>query len=135
MTRSRWLAASFTLLVATAQAASDSADPAMLKLASRSGCLTCHHVEPATANSTGSLPVGPDWADVAARYRDVPGACDQLTRIVLTGSNPYASHWKGKANGLAMPPNAVAISEADARKLVTWILALDVPKRAAEPAR
>ncbi len=45
----------------------------------------------------------------------------------MTGSNPYASHWKGKVSGLAMPPNAVAIKEADARRLVTWILKLNKP--------
>jgi cytochrome c len=43
---------------------------------------------------------------------------------VLKGSNPYDSHWKGKASGLAMPPNAVAIKEAEAKKLVGWILQL-----------
>ena len=52
------------------------------------------------------------------------GAQDQLTRTVMTGSNPYSSHWKGKVSGLAMPPNAVAISQADASKLVGWILNL-----------
>ena len=134
MSRSRWLVASLSLLVATAQAASDPADPAMLKLASRSGCLTCHHVEPAPANPDGALPIGPAWGDVAIHYRGVAGADEQLTRTVLTGSNPYASHWKGKANGLAMPPNAVAITEPDARKLVAWILGLDV-QRAAASAR
>jgi cytochrome c len=46
----------------------------------------------------------------------------------MKGSNPYESHWKGKVSGLAMPPNAVAIKEADAKKLVGWILALDVKK-------
>jgi len=46
----------------------------------------------------------------------------------MTGSNPYASHWKGKVSGLAMPPNEVAISEGDARKLVGWILTLDKKK-------
>jgi cytochrome c len=81
------------------------------------------------------LPIGPAWGDVAIRYRGVAGAADQLTRTVLAGSNPYASHWKGKANGLAMPPNAVAISEADARQLVTWILGLDARRQAAAPQR
>ena len=47
-----------------------------------------------------------------------------LTRIVLEGSNPYSSHWKGKVSGLSMPPNAVAITEGNARLLVNWILAL-----------
>jgi cytochrome c len=43
---------------------------------------------------------------------------------VLEGSNPYSSHWKGKVSGLSMPPNAVAITEGNARLLVNWILAL-----------
>jgi hypothetical protein len=43
---------------------------------------------------------------------------------VLKGSSAYESHWKGQASGLAMPPNAVAIKDADARELVGWILAL-----------
>ena len=42
----------------------------------------------------------------------------------MSGSNPYESHWKGKVSGLAMPPNAVAIKEAEAKQLVRWILAL-----------
>ena len=54
----------------------------------------------------------------------IPRMPDTLTQIVLKGSNPYDSHWKGKASGLAMPPNAVAIKETDARDLVKWILAL-----------
>ncbi len=50
-----------------------------------------------------------------------------LLRIVnspLEGSNPYGSHWKDQVSGLAMPPNKVAIKEADAKKLVKWILTL-----------
>ncbi|MCK9259358.1 MAG: hypothetical protein PHG21_01105 [Azoarcus sp.] len=53
-----------------------------------------------------------------------PGAGEFLTRIVLEGSSPYSSHWKGKVSGLSMPPNAVAITEGNARRLVDWILAL-----------
>jgi cytochrome c len=58
----------------------------------------------------------------------VKGAADQLVRTVMVGSNAYTSHWKGKVSGLAMPPNEVAIKEADARRLVDWILALDAKK-------
>jgi cytochrome c len=43
---------------------------------------------------------------------------------VLSGSKPGASHWVGKVGAVAMPPNAVAISEADAQMLVNWILVL-----------
>lgn len=52
------------------------------------------------------------------------GAADHLTHTVMTGSDPYASHWEGQVRGLAMPPNAVAIAEPDARARVGWILAL-----------
>jgi len=103
-------------------------DAAMLKLATGSGCMTCHHIEPGAKGPDGLAPIGPAWRDVAVRYRGAAGAQDQLTRTVMTGSNPYSSHWKGKASGLAMPPNEVAIKEADARLLVGWILKLDAPK-------
>jgi cytochrome c len=73
-------------------------------------------------------PVGPAWRDVAAKYKGQKGAQAELVHIVLTGSSPYDSHWKGKVSGLAMPPNKVAISEPDAKKLVSWILALGPAK-------
>jgi cytochrome c len=121
--------------MAAAQAASDPADPAMLKLASRSGCLTCHRIESASRGQDEPPPIGPAWADVAARYEHVPGATDQLSRTVLAGSSPYASHWKGRGTGLAMPPNAVAVTEPDTRNLVAWILALPKPVAAPEATR
>ena len=117
--------AAATLPVWAAPAADDAA---MLKLATGSGCMTCHHIDPGAKGPDGLPPIGPAWRDVAARYRTVAGAQDQLTHTVMTGSNPYSSHWKGKVSGLAMPPNEVAIKEADARMLVGWILKLDAPK-------
>ncbi len=118
--------AAFTLAVCAWVAAPAWAadDAAMLKLAVSSGCMTCHHVDPGAKGPDGLPPIGPAWRDVAGRYRGKTGAIDQLTRTVMTGSNPYASHWKGRVSGLAMPPNEVAISEAEARALVGWILAL-----------
>jgi cytochrome c len=112
------------LLSACAAHAADDKDTAMLQLATRSGCMACHHVDSGAKGPEGLPPVGPAWRDVAAKYQGKPGALEQLTRTVLQGSNPYQSHWKGKASGLAMPPNAVAIQETDARALVGWILAL-----------
>jgi cytochrome c len=115
-----------TLLATGAAYAGDaSRDAAMLDLARGSGCMTCHHVDPGAKGPDGLPPVGPAWRDVAAKYRGNKDALEQLTRTVMKGSNPYDSHWKGKASGLAMPPNAVAIKEADARRLVRWILELD----------
>ncbi|MFM2120224.1 MAG: hypothetical protein RL722_1692 [Pseudomonadota bacterium] len=103
-------------------------DDKMLRLANFSGCLICHHVEPGAKGPDGLAPIGPAWRDVAGKYRGDKTAADRLTQTVLKGSNPYESHWKGQASGLAMPPNAVAIKEADAKDLVKWILALPATK-------
>ena len=99
-------------------------DDAMVKLATTSGCMTCHHIEPGAKGPDGLPPVGPAWRDVSAKYKGQKGADAKLTQTVLAGSNPYESHWKGKVSGLAMPPNAVAIKEQDAKRLVDWILSL-----------
>jgi cytochrome c len=98
-------------------------DADMKKLATTSGCLTCHSIESGKPGPNGMAPIGPAWEDVAKQYKGKPGAVEFLTRVVLEGSNPYSSHWKGKVSGLSMPPNAVAIKETDARMLVSWILA------------
>ncbi len=100
-------------------------DTEMLKLATTSGCMTCHSVESGKPGPNGMQPIGPAWSDVAKQYKGKPGASEFLTRVVVEGSNPYSSHWKGKVSGLSMPPNAVAITEGNARKLVNWILALN----------
>lgn len=99
-------------------------DVAMKKLAAEAGCTVCHAIESGAKGPDGLPPVGPPWKDVAARYRDDKGAAERLLREVLGGTSPYARHWKDKASGLAMPPNAVAIKEADAKRLVDWILKL-----------
>jgi cytochrome c len=125
MQRTRLAAGSLALLTGMAAPAWAADDAAMLKLAATSGCMTCHHVDPGAKGPDGLPPIAPAWRDVAEQYRGKRGALDQLTTTVMTGSNPYASHWKGKVSGLAMPPNAVAIKEAEARALVGWILALE----------
>ncbi len=115
------LAASLLSPLAMAEAKKDAE---MLKLASTSGCMTCHSIESGKPGPDGLKPVGPPWSEVAKQYKGKPGASEFLTRVVLEGSSPYSSHWKGKVSGLAMPPNAVAITEGNARLLVNWILAL-----------
>jgi len=116
------------LLALLAAAGAAQADPAkdksMLQLAGNAGCMTCHQVDTGAKGPDGMAPIGPAWRDVAAKYKGQKHAEKDLTRIVLAGSNPYESHWKGKVSGLAMPPNAVAIKEPDAKKLVNWILSL-----------
>ncbi|WP_127804864.1 c-type cytochrome [Hydrogenophaga sp. NH-16] len=121
------IALSATLLAATAWAG-PAEDQAALKLATGAGCMTCHNIEPGAKGPNGMAPIGPAWRDVAAKYKSVKGAQQQLTATVMAGSSPYESHWKDKVSGLSMPPNKVAISEVDAAQLVSWILALDVKK-------
>jgi cytochrome c len=111
------------LLAAPAWAAAGD-DEAVIKLATGAGCMTCHHIQPGAKGPNGLAPIGPAWRDVAGKYASVKGAQQQLTATVMAGSSPYESHWKDKVSGLAMPPNKVAISEADAAKVVAWILAL-----------
>ena len=123
-TRTQALAAAIALLASGAALADKAKDDAMLALATKSGCMTCHHIEPGAKGPDGMAPIGPAWRDVSAKYKGQKDAAKKLTNTVMSGSNPYDSHWKGKASGLAMPPNAVAIKEADARDLVKWILAL-----------
>ncbi|MEI8171631.1 MAG: c-type cytochrome [Rhodoferax sp.] len=113
--------AGLLLLSSVVAKADDANDEKAKKMANNAGCFTCHTLKHQDSKN-GSKPVGPAWEDVAIQYKGKPGATEFLTHIVLEGSNPYASHWKNKAAGIAMPPNAVAISEADARQLVFWIL-------------
>lgn len=123
------LATALAGLAAAPAALAAANDAQMLALASGAGCRTCHSVEPGGKGPDGLAPIGPAWRDVAAKYKGQKGATAQLVQIVMKGSNPYESHWKGRVSGLAMPPNAVAIGEADAKKLVAWILALETPRK------
>ena len=110
------------LLLSSVAAKADAVnDEKATKMASYAGCFTCHTLKHQDSKD-GKKPIGPAWEDVAIQYKGKPGAVEFLTHIVLEGSNPYASHWKNKAAGIAMPPNAVAITETDARQLVFWIL-------------
>jgi cytochrome c len=99
-------------------------DAAMLRLATYSGCMACHSILPAPRRADGLPPIAPAWRDIAIKYRDDVGASDRLTRTVMTGSDPNARHWSGKVSAVNMPPNAVVVGEADARRLVNWILVL-----------
>jgi cytochrome c len=99
-------------------------DGQMRILATNSGCFICHHVETGALGPNGMKPIGPNWEDVSLRYKGKPDPTEALVQTVLRGSNAYSSHWAGKVSGIAMPPNSVAISEEDARRLVRWILAL-----------
>lgn len=116
-------------VLSTATLAAPAGPSEAIKIATNAGCMTCHHIEPGAKGPDGLPPIGPAWRDVSAKYQGQKDAQKNLTHTVLTGSNPYDSHWKGKVSGLAMPPNKVAISEADAAKVVSWILSLEAKKQ------
>jgi cytochrome c len=99
-------------------------DDAMLTLATHSGCMACHSILPVPKRADGLPPIAPAWREIAIKYRDDPSASDRLTRTVMTDSNPQSRHWAGKVSAVTMPPNASAVSEADAHVLVNWILVL-----------
>jgi cytochrome c len=99
-------------------------DEAARQLATKSGCFICHAIELDAKGPDGLKPVGPPWKAVAARYKGDKNAKKNLTVAVMGGTSVYNRHWKEESSGVAMPPNGVAISEADAKKLVDWILGL-----------
>jgi cytochrome c len=91
-------------------AATVMASPAMaqLELAQAKNCTACHAVDKKL--------VGPAYKDVAAKYAGQKDAVDKLVAKVMKGGS-------GVWGPVPMPANP-QVSEADAKKLVTWILTL-----------
>jgi cytochrome c len=99
------------ILVAIAAVATYSAAPmpasADMALASAKNCMACHAVEKKL--------VGPSYKAIAAKYAGQSDAVDKLANKVIKGGS-------GVWGPVPMPANT-QINEADARKLVAWILA------------
>lgn len=77
-------------------------------LATKSGCMACHQID--------NKVVGPAYKEVAAKYKGQADAVDMLSAKVKAGG---AGVW----GPVPMPPNA-AVSEADIKTIVTWIMSL-----------
>jgi cytochrome c len=77
------------------------------KLATAKGCTACHSVDKKV--------IGPAYKDVAKKYKGDAKAPDMLAGKVVKGG-------QGVWGPIPMPPNKV--SDDEAKKLVTWILAL-----------
>jgi cytochrome c len=75
-------------------------------LAKAKNCMSCHAVDKKL--------VGPSYKEVAAKYGADKGAVATLATKIKTGG-------KGVWGQIPMPPNNVTDDEA--KKLVTWILA------------
>jgi cytochrome c len=89
-------------LVVAAPAMADEA------LAKANNCMSCHAVDKKL--------VGPAYKDVAKKYAGQADAVDKLAAKVLKGGS-------GVWGAIPMPANT-KVSEADSKKLVTWILSL-----------
>lgn len=77
-------------------------------LAKEKGCMNCHAVDAKT--------VGPGFKDVAAKYKGDKGAEAALSEKVKKGSS-------GTWGMIPMPANT-AVSDADIKTLVKWILTI-----------
>ncbi|WP_137895974.1 c-type cytochrome [Ramlibacter sp. 2FC] len=77
-------------------------------LATAKNCMACHAVDKKL--------VGPSFKEVAAKYASDKSAADKLaTKIVKGGSGVWGA--------VPMPANT-QVSEAEAKKLATWVLSL-----------
>ncbi len=96
----------FALLAGLALSAPAFADE--LALATSKNCMSCHAVDKKL--------VGPAYKDVAAKYKGDKTAVDKLAAKVIKGGS-------GVWGQIPMPPNA-QVNDAEAKKLVTWILSV-----------
>jgi cytochrome c len=99
-------------------------DERMMQIATSAGCMMCHGMTSYQPAPGGMPPTAPSWLDIADHYRGQAHAGDKLLAVVMGGSSVYGSHWEDKVSGTVMPPNAIPISERDARQLIDWILGL-----------
>ena len=99
-----------TLVLAASLAAAALAPSAYAQeaLAKKHNCFACHTVDKKL--------VGPAYKEVAAKYRNDPGAAAKLFEKVKKGG---AGVW----GPVPMPPNA-QVSDADIKSLVHWVLSL-----------
>ncbi|NOZ53941.1 MAG: cytochrome C [Gammaproteobacteria bacterium] len=82
---------------------------ALLSLAKKSGCFSCHALDQKL--------LGPAWNAVADKYRDDPGAKEQLIEKIRVGGG-------GVWGDIEMPPAPSQMSGNDIELLVTYVLAL-----------
>ena len=79
-------------------------------LATAKGCMACHDI--------AAKKVGPAYKDVAKKYAGQKDAEAKLVKKVLEGGS-------GVWGPVPMPPNkTMGVTEADAKKLVAWVLGL-----------
>lgn len=92
-----------TLAMTLSVAAPAMADQA---LATSKNCMACHSIDKKL--------VGPSYKDVAAKYAGQKDAVDKLATKIMKGGS-------GVWGPVPMPPNT-QVSEAEAKKLATWVM-------------
>ena len=75
-------------------------------LAAAKNCLACHNIDKKV--------VGPSYKDVAAKYRGDKAASSRIVTKVMEGG--------GGVWGVVKMPSNPQVSEAEAKKLVAWVL-------------
>ena len=97
------------LAIATLATAFAASTPALadMALATTKNCMACHAVDKKL--------VGPSYKDIATKYAGQADAVDKLAGKVVKGGS-------GAWGPVPMPANA-QLNDADAKKLVAWILA------------
>lgn len=98
----RFLLALVAAVAVTAPALADEA------LAKAKKCTTCH--------ATDKTKVGPSYKDMAKKYAGQKDAMDKLAAAIVKGGS-------GSFGPTPMPPSA-GVSDAEAKKLASWILSL-----------
>ena len=95
--------------IATMATAFAVSTPALADMAlpTTKNCMACHAVDKKL--------VGPSYKDIATKYAGQADAVDKLAAKVVKGGS-------GAWGPVPMPANA-QVNEADAKKLVTWIMA------------
>ena len=95
-----------SLLLATACALLPLPALADLALATAKNCMACHHIDKKV--------VGPAYKDVATKYRGDKAAPARLAAKVMEGG--------GGVWGVVKMPSNPQVTEAEAKKLVAWVL-------------
>ncbi len=96
------------LIIMAAMAAISSSAMADEALAKAKNCMACHAVDKKL--------VGPAYKDVAKKYAGDAKAADMLAAKVMKGGS-------GTWGAVPMPANP-QVNEAEAKKLVAWVLSL-----------
>ena len=95
-----------TMVALALSAAAVSSAFADMALATSKNCMACHAMD--------KKRVGPAFKDIAAKYKADKSAADKLAIKVMQGG---AGVW----GPVPMPANP-QVSQADAKKLVAWVL-------------